>query len=139
MSRRLVGCRGSARPSGSLRRTSQHLSSPANLQTQCYTPTQKDEFFVPLLVVLELLWVLETAYDISRADILDAIRALSLMPILKFEQPSTVQKLCHSAATNKHDLSDLLIAYSAINQGCESVLTFDKKASKSDLFERVSA
>ncbi|MBU0991429.1 MAG: hypothetical protein KJ737_02950 [Proteobacteria bacterium] len=36
---------------------------------------------------------------------------------------------------NTYDLSDLLIAPSAPNNTCESVITFDKKASKFYLFE----
>jgi predicted nucleic-acid-binding protein len=36
---------------------------------------------------------------------------------------------------NRYDLADLLIAHSAKIQGCETVLTFDKKASKFKLFE----
>jgi predicted nucleic-acid-binding protein len=37
--------------------------------------------------------------------------------------------------TSSVDMSDLLIAQSAHHWGCQSVLTLDKKASKSDLFE----
>ena len=33
----------------------------------------KGTLFVPLLVVLEVFWVLEPVYEISRIDILDAI------------------------------------------------------------------
>ena len=94
-----------------------------------------DELFVPLLVVLELLWVLEAVYEIERKDILDAINDLLLMPILKFEHQAALQSFIRNARGNKYDLSDLLIAYSAEEQGCESVLTFDKKASKHALFK----
>lgn len=96
---------------------------------------QKNEFFVPLLVLLELIWVLESVYEIPRAALLDSINDLTLMPILKFEQQATVQQFLHTAPKNSHDLSDLLIAHSARDSGCDSVLTFDKKASKYDLFE----
>lgn len=95
----------------------------------------KRELFVPMLVILELIWVLESAYEVSREDILDSISELQLMPILKFQQPSAMQLFIRSAQGNKFDLSDLLIASCAKDQGCETVLTFDKKASKSNLFE----
>jgi len=96
---------------------------------------QKNEFFVPLLVLLELIWVLESVYEVPRAVLLDSINGLTLMPIMKFEQHATVQQFLHAAPKNSHDLSDLLIAHSARSSGCESVLTFDKKAAKYDLFE----
>lgn len=97
--------------------------------------SEKSELFVPLPVVLELIWVLEAVYDISRSEILSSISDLTLMPILKFEQQSVLQRFIHSSKGNKHDLSDLLIAHSAQGQGCETVITFDKKASKYDLFQ----
>ena len=50
---------------------------------------EKTAFFVPMLVVLETIWVLEAVYQISRLDILDAINDILYLPILKFEsQPS---------------------------------------------------
>jgi predicted nucleic-acid-binding protein len=97
--------------------------------------SEKKELFVPLLVVLEMIWVLESVYEISRTDILDSIRDILLMPILKFDQQPALQQLVHSAQGNKYDLSDLLIAHSAKSNGCEAVITFDKKASKFKLFE----
>lgn len=98
----------------------------------------KGELFVPLLVVLELIWVLESVYGITRKEIIDSISELLLMPILKFENLSTLQQFTQNASGTKYDLSDLLIAYSAAEQGCESVITFDKKASKFNLFEFVT-
>lgn len=97
--------------------------------------SEKDELFVPLLVVLELIWVLESVYEISRADILDSIRDFLLLPILRFEHKSVLQQFTLSAQANRYDLADLLIAHSAKMQGCETVLTFDKKVSKFKLFE----
>lgn len=99
--------------------------------------SEKTELFVPILVVLEMIWVLESVYDIARTEILDSISDLLLMPILKFDQQSALQQLVHSAQGNKYDLSDLLIAHSAKANGCEAVITFDKKASKFELFEVV--
>ena len=46
--------------------------------------------FVPLPVVLELIRVLESVYAIERKELLDALSALLLMPILQFEHCSTV-------------------------------------------------
>ncbi len=97
--------------------------------------SSKSELFVPLLVVMELIWVLESVYNIPQQEIIDSISELLLMPILKFEHSSTLQQFTKNAPTTKYDLSDLLIAYSAAAQGCESTITFDKKAAKFNLFE----
>ncbi len=97
--------------------------------------SENSSLFVSLLVILELIWVLESAYEISRQEIVESISDMLLMPILKFEHQSVLQQFTHFAPKNRYDLSDLVIAYSAKEQGCESVFTFDKKASKSGLFE----
>lgn len=97
--------------------------------------SNQKELFVPLLVILEFIWVLESVYEIPRCEILDSIRELLLMPILKFENQSSLQQFTHAAQGNNYDLSDLLIAFSAKVQGCEKVITFDENASKFTLFE----
>lgn len=96
---------------------------------------QRDAFFVPLLVVLETIWVLESAYGISRDEILATLDDLLLMAILEFEHRQTLQAMLSRAATNRADLSDLLIAEVARHAGCESILTFDRKAARNELFE----
>lgn len=97
----------------------------------------KNFFCVSLLVVLETIWVLDSVYEIPREEILDAINEILLMPILKFEAQPTIQRFTLLARKNKIDLSDILIACTAKISGCESVLTFDKKASKFELFELI--
>ncbi len=91
--------------------------------------------FVSLLVILELIWVLEAVYDIKRADILNSLNELLLLPILKIENQLVLQQFIKATLGNNFDLPDLLIAQSAKSKGCNSIITFDKKASKSNLFE----
>jgi len=96
---------------------------------------EKIEFYVPLLVLIEIIWVLESAYDISRDDIIESIGELLAMPILKFESQDIIRQSLNYSMRSKINLSDILIACSAKNSGCERVVTFDKKVSKFKLFE----
>jgi len=109
----------------------------AKLVYQLFKKTEqaRSYLFVPLPVMLELIWVLESAYSIARNDIIEAMADLLLMPILKFEHHPALQEFVHSAPGTSYDLSDMLIGCSARYQGCKTTLTFDKKASGSDLFE----
>ncbi|MDE2808393.1 MAG: type II toxin-antitoxin system VapC family toxin [Gemmatimonadota bacterium] len=100
--------------------------------------SRNEPFFVPLLVVLETIWVLESVYEIPREEIRGSLQKLLLMPILIFEAQSALQRTLSSAQTNKIDLADLLIAHSAKFSNCDGVLTFDKKASKFALFEQLT-
>ena len=97
--------------------------------------SNKEVLFVPLLVVIETIWVLESVYEISRQEILESMHDLLLMPILEFEAKSAVQSFVSSAQETKIELSDLLIAHSSKFSGCNCVLTFDKRASKFAFFE----
>ncbi|MDD2724903.1 MAG: PIN domain-containing protein [Methylovulum sp.] len=100
------------------------------------TEAKQDVLFVPLLVVLETIWVLQSAYGIADAAILAALGELLLMPVLRFEKPSVIQGLIASGRDSNFDLADLLISYSAISADCNGIYTFDKKAAKFKHFER---
>lgn len=101
------------------------------------TEAKQDVLFVPLLVVLETIWVLQSVYGIADAAILAALGELLQMPVLKFEKPSVIQSLITSGRDSNFDLADLLIAYSATSANCDGIYTFDKKASKFKYFERL--
>lgn len=109
----------------------------ATLVYQLFKKTEQAEekLFVPLLVVLEVIWVLESAYSISNKEIIAVFADLLLMPILLFESEVVVQNFIDSAKNTKFDLSDLLIANSAHSFDCDSMLTFDKKAAKFKYFK----
>jgi predicted nucleic-acid-binding protein len=93
-----------------------------------------ETLFVPLVAVLETIWVLESAYDKSRAEILDALADLRSMPILRFEKDEVLQMLLAEGKSGNIDLADLLIAHSASSCGCEAGITFDKKAAQLPFF-----
>ena len=97
--------------------------------------SSREVLFVPLVVVLETIWVLESAYGKSRQEILNALEDLRGMPILEFEKDRVLQSLMQDGRENAVDLSDLLMALAARSSGCSGVLTFDKKASRRPFFE----
>ncbi len=45
----------------------------------------KNQFWVSLVVILEMLWVLESVYEIQKSEILDAIDEL----LIRFQSAST--------------------------------------------------
>lgn len=99
---------------------------------------RNENLYIPLLVILELIWVLHAAYKVDRDEIVGAVNDLMSMPLLEFEQQPVVRAFVQSAKGTSYDLSDLLIAQSARVGGCESTLTFDKKASQFELFENIA-
>ena len=89
---------------------------------------------IPLVVALEMIWVLDSAYGMSRSNILKSIADLRQMPILEFEFDSVIERFHSSASKCKIDLADLLIAHAAGHAGCETMLTFDKHAARFSFF-----
>ncbi len=95
---------------------------------------KRERLLIPLLVVLETIWVLESAYDKTRAEILDAIRAMRQMSVLEFEASEVIERLLADESEYGADLADILIAHSARAAGCENGITFDKRAAKLPFF-----
>jgi len=85
-------------------------------------------YYVRILVVLEMVWVLKAVYKQDQAHIIRAIEHLNSMPVLIIEKSEAVYKALNDAKTSSLDLADLLIGHCSKLDGCESVLTFDKKA-----------
>lgn len=95
---------------------------------------ERERLLVPLLVVLETIWVLESAYGKSRHEVLDAIEDMRQMPVFEFEKDEVVERVLNDGRKSKADLADLLIAHSAQSCGCDSGITFDKGAAKLPFF-----
>jgi predicted nucleic-acid-binding protein len=92
-------------------------------------------FLVTTVVVLELVWVLSAVYGCRRSEIIDAIEQLCMLPILRFENSDWIHHLIRLGRGGNTDLPDLLIGIAGQAKGCETTLTFDRKAARSPLFE----
>lgn len=98
---------------------------------------ERTVFFITSVVLLELLYVLGSVYEYHRHDIIDAVKSLISMKILAFENTDAVHDFLLFGKNSSVELDDLLIGYIAKESGCETTITFDKKASRSDLFELI--
>ena len=85
-------------------------------------------------VILETIWILTSAYKCSRENVINALNNLLILPVLKFQNHSRIVRLCKIGLKSSIDLADIYIGLTAVEEGCETTLTFDKKAAKSDLF-----
>jgi predicted nucleic-acid-binding protein len=99
---------------------------------------QREAYWVPVLVVMEAIWVLESAYGVGRSELIATLNDLLLLPVLEFEHRGAVQRVLAGAGANAGDLPDLLIAETARQAGCEATLTFDKKAARAAGFELIA-
>ncbi len=90
---------------------------------------------VSIPVLMETIWVLESAYGFERSAITHALSQLLLIPILDFQMLPAIHDFLNAAQETAPDLSDLLIAHVGKTAGCDHTLTFDRKASRYPLFK----
>lgn len=89
--------------------------------------TEDDPGFVPITVWAELYWVLTRTYAFGAADVVDRLEALSLADEIRAESAGVVARAL-SAAKRGADFADALIAATAHQAGCTTVVTFDRRA-----------
>jgi predicted nucleic-acid-binding protein len=92
--------------------------------------TAESPGFVPLVAIVELAWVLSSAYELSRAQLVEAFEALLRTQELVVERGDTVWKGLRLLQRSGGDFADCLIACSAQTAGCTKTLTFDRGAAK---------
>ncbi len=93
--------------------------------------TPESPGFVPLVATVELAWVLSSAYELSRTQVIEAFEALLRTRELVVEHGETVWKGLRLLQRSGGDFADCLIACSAEAAGCAQTMTFDRGAAKS--------
>ena len=86
--------------------------------------------FVPLVSVVELSWVLSSAYELDRSQLVAALEGLLRTKEIVVERAETVWKALRLFQATKSDFADCLIERSASAAGCEWTVTFDRGAAK---------
>jgi predicted nucleic-acid-binding protein len=86
--------------------------------------------FVPLVSVVELGWVLSSAYELNRDQLVEAFAGLLRTKELVVERAEIVWKALRVLQSANADFADCLIACSAAAAGCAKIMTFDRGAVK---------
>jgi predicted nucleic-acid-binding protein len=86
--------------------------------------------FVPLVAIVELSWVLSSAYELERNQLVEAFEALLRTKELVVERGEIVWKALRFLQRANGDFADCLIACSAEAAGCAKIMTFDRGAVK---------
>jgi predicted nucleic-acid-binding protein len=100
--------------------------------------TAESPGFVPLVTIVELGWVLSSAYELSRAQLIEVGEALLRTKELSIEHGDTVWKGLRLLQRTGGDFADCLIACSAEVAGCARTVTFDRGAAKNGCMTLIS-
>jgi predicted nucleic-acid-binding protein len=87
--------------------------------------------FVTLITVVELSWVLESAYNFSRQQFAEVMQTLMAVEAIKLDRAASVASAVRSYVASNADFSDCLIERLSVTAGCDRTMTFDKAAAKS--------
>jgi predicted nucleic-acid-binding protein len=92
--------------------------------------TVEDPGFVSLVSMVELGWVLSSAYDLERDQVAHALELLLRTKTLVVDRADEVMKALRVFKTSSADFADCLIERTAASAGCSRTMTFDVGASK---------
>ena len=86
---------------------------------------------VPLVSVVELAWVLSSAYALDRGQVVQAFESLLRTKEIVVERAEIVCKALRVFQKADADFADCLIERSAAVAGCDRTMTFDRGAARS--------
>jgi predicted nucleic-acid-binding protein len=90
--------------------------------------------FINCIVLCELVWVLESAYDFPRKEIVDVCDKILRIKQFEIEDRDIVHSALHAYRKRKGDFADYLICMVNHAHGCDKTVTFDQSLKKQDGF-----
>ena len=90
--------------------------------------------FINSVVLCELVWVLESAYEYSRRDIADVLEKILITRQFEIESKDVLRQAIHDYRNSKGDIADYLIGRLNHAKGCDKTATFDHSLKSSALF-----
>lgn len=90
------------------------------------TVASGESCFINNIVLCELVWVLESAYDYDKESIADVLERILVTKQFELERKDITRQAVHDYREGRGDLADYLIG--RINQalGCDATVTFDR-------------
>lgn len=86
--------------------------------------------YISVTALVELVWVLESNYDLDKDGIIRVLEMLLRTRTFLVEQVATVSRAVDLFYTSRADFQDCLISCSCKAAGCDGILTFDSLAAK---------
>lgn len=90
------------------------------------TVAEGETCFINNIVLCELVWVLESAYEYSKEEIADLLEKLLRTSMFNFESKDAAWWSLREYKKSKADFSDCLISRQNKTHGCGETVSFDK-------------
>jgi predicted nucleic-acid-binding protein len=82
------------------------------------------------VALAELVWVFDRVYKRSRAEIARTVEILLQTDGIQFENDTVVAQSLSDFRAGSADFADYLLMHDGKAAGCETTLTFDRKAAR---------
>jgi predicted nucleic-acid-binding protein len=92
--------------------------------------TSVDPIYISRMVLVETVWTLTRSYGCRLPELAGIIRALLASDDVVVEAAPSVRRAVRDAEDENGDLADAIIAHTAIDAGCDGVVTFDERAQR---------
>ena len=99
--------------------------------------SSKEPAWISTIVLCEVVWVLLSGYGYAKSDVVDLLKQLLLTAEVKLEEHDAVRTALKEYETGRADFSHYLIGSLNKKHGCETTVTFDKKAASYATFTRI--
>jgi len=90
--------------------------------------------FISGIVLCELVWVLEAAYDYEKREIVDVLEKLLITKQFEIESKDIVRQAIHDYKVGDGDIADYFICRLNQDKGCDMTYTFDRALKRCPLF-----
>lgn len=99
--------------------------------------TPKNKGFIRVVVIVETVWVLDSAYGLTAQELSATLERLLQVEVLMLEHEQEVFTAMVALKQGLASFADALIAELGTSAGCTRTLTFDQKAARLPAFELV--
>jgi len=96
-----------------------------------------EELFINDVVLCELVWVLESAYDFSKTEISDVLEKLLMTELIIVQNQDEAWLALSDYRSGAADYSDYFIGRINRSFECEYTATFDQALGTSNLFHKI--
>lgn len=86
--------------------------------------------FVPVVALVELVWILISCYGLTREEVSRALDGLLRAKEIVLERAEQVSQALRTFGTSSADFADCLIERTSAATGCGKTMTFDAGAAK---------
>jgi predicted nucleic-acid-binding protein len=97
--------------------------------------TEEKPGFISIVAMVEIVWVLERAYELTPVEIVRAVERILQTDVLVVEDEQEVFTAMIALKNGQGSFADAVIAALGAKRGCSRTLTFDRKALRLPGFE----